>query len=355
MKSFYRLNSALLVLLLLICCSCASSNIAAPPPEDAALSGINTAQKMSANSMLTNMPLFCDDKVIFYAKKSKQLCMINEDNTSIIDQCSEDELITDIYAEHNYVYYAKQNHDTVNVIRADKNIFNKRETVFDITHSGVSSGCDFIYVKDGIVYYYNSVDYELYCYNDGILSKLPHESVTSAYIDDEYIYYADNSAIYKCDKNFNNTQKLWDLNSLAECKDEFISQWYHTNITFASVIKNISRVDDKIMFLVFSMDGLNNGLMAELEDDGTFDVYTAGNVSTYQLYNDEICAGGLYTYEQNQYKGVFRINKQKDVFPIPIEAIKKIYVYDDGIYFASEESEGLSKINVKTEQITVIE
>lgn len=285
---------------------------------------IKTSDYSDTNSMLTTLPIFEDESGIYYAEQGKELKKMTDDNEKTLYLCEKDEIICDIYADDNFIYYVREVpfKNKCTIMRIDKQDFNKKQELFSVPCKGLnSSGDGFVYSDADTVYYYNSSDRILYYNSNGEVKSIGN--ITDAMINHNVIYYADAENLYVCDKDLSNSRKIWSIKSMPPNNDNnSFAHMYNSRIQSEnSIIRDISIVDNRIYFVISEFFA-ENGVLVDIKPDGT-DVNYVKNVwiYKYQINNGDIYGSAMYS---NDSVEVFNL---KTLEPINLKKTH-IAVYD---------------------------
>ena len=328
---------------IMLVCSAALSACNSDTGINMAVDGVTVSDTMDfsdVNSMLTTLPMFKDENGIYYAEEGKELKKKNGDNETILYACEDSEMIRDIYADDNFIYYAKERamQNEIVISSVNKTDLNDKQDLLTLPcHSTGSDGDNFVYADDG-VYYFDIKDRMLY-YNG--LQTI--ENVTGAVICDRIIYYADGSAIYSCKKDLSGSRLLWSKESMPENNDDSTFARKYTSILQSELpeIRNLSVIGDRIYFTV-SETFARNGILTSIKIDGSETSYENDLwVYRYQIDNGNIYFSTMYSDSVK----MFRLNEM----PEPID-LAKVYFYicDSDCYYYDNERYGigLSKIDL---------
>lgn len=293
------------------------------------------------NTIMNLIPVYEDENNLYYAEEAKTLKKRDNNGVdSILDACSEDELIGDICTDNQYIYYVKQNAAEVKIVRVSKNDVSDVQVVHQLSHGEYTFGEDFIYVQNDVIYYYDSADYVIYIIkNDGIQTV---DDVTSAFIAEEGIYYADKSGnIYESDFYLKDIQEIWNIDAILQEKNEFVENWRETCMSEYTEITNLSLINDKLVFTLFADRNVKNGLLCAVDvEDGSLSFDKNCTVDNYQISKDSMYFYGSYLSEN----GIYKYGLNEDIIPIKIDA-ERMYLSNGKIYFWNDE------INYKTLKI----
>lgn len=294
----------------------------------------SNSSESSMNSMLTLMPIYDDGNDIYYAEDEKHLKRITDNDKLTLDECNDQELITNVYVNDKYIYYTKQDYEKSNIIYIDKTLPDIKEVLFSVpTESFIETTDGFVYAEHDTVYYYDGFE-TLYSYHDGEIQERLN-NITSVIINEDDIYYADlEQALYRCDKNFANKEKIWDTDAIRNSSDKYLIDWRNRVLNEYSVIKNISIWNGKVLFTVNTDNALGSGLLVCL--DGNEFVYAKSlTVSEYQQ-----CGEKLIVYGSKDKRGVFWTDFIKTK-SLKTPASKYVYLANRNLYYNSISTNGI--------------
>lgn len=285
----------------------------------------NSAES-SMNSMLTLMPMYDDGSDIYYAEDEKHLKRITDNDKITLDECNDQELITNVYVNDKYIYYTKQGYDKSNIIYIDKTSPEIKEVLFSVpTESFIETTDGFVYAENDTVYYYDGFE-TLYSYHDGEVQERLN-NITSVIINEDDIYYADlEQTLYRCDKNFANKEKIWDTDAIRNSSDKYLIDWRDRVLSEYSVIKNISVWNEKVMFTVNADNAIGSGLLVCL-DRNEFVYAKSLTVSEYQQ-----CGEKLVVYGSKDNRGLYLTDFTKTK-SLKTPASKYVYLENGNLYY----------------------
>lgn len=288
------------------------------------------------NTIMNLIPVYEDENNLYYAEEGKTLKKRDNNGVdSILDACSEDELIQDICTDNQYIYYIKQNATEVKIARVSKNDVSGAQEVYQFSHGNYTFGEDFIYAQNDVIYYYDSADYILYIIkNDGIQTV---DDVTSAFIAEQEIYYADRTGnIYESDFHLKDVRGIWNIDAILQEKDDVIKNWIEVCMSEYTEITNLSLINDKLVFTLFAGRNVKNGLLCAVDvEDGSLSFDKNCTVDNYQIRNNNMYFYGSCLSDNNRH-GIYKYGLNEDIIPIEIDA-ERMYLSNGKIYFWDDE------------------
>lgn len=329
------MKTFIVLICVVVCTSCGTNSV------------INDVSRTPAeshmNSMLTLMPMYDDGNDIYYAEDAKYLQRITDNDKIALDECDDQELITNVYVDDKYIYYTKQDYDKSNIIYIDKASPEIKEVLFSVpTEPFIDTADGFVYAEHDTVYYYDGFE-TLYSYHDGEVQERLN-NITSVIINEDDIYYADSEqALYRCNKDFSNKEKIWDTDAVRNSSDEYLIDWRSRVLSEYSVIKNISVWNGKVLFTVNADNALGSGLLACL--DGNEFVYAKSlTVSEYQQ-----CGKKLVVYGSKDKRGMYLTDFTKTK-SLKTLASKYVYLENRNLYYnpISKNSGDIDYMNFQT-------
>lgn len=324
-------NILILLMVLFICTACSFSN----------RKNIDVNENI-ANSILTKMPICANDKTCFIAENSKILR--DTKNNIIIDEC-DDDIISDIYCDDDFLYYTKQNNKNIDVISVNLNDYDIKATVFTIEDcKNFGMGDDFIYATDNAIYYYNYIKHILYKYQDDTLLEIL-KNVTAVTFGEDNIYYADfTQTLYKADYDFSNPVKIFESTEIKNSQDEFLVNWQRTCLNQYSVIKDIAECNDKIIFRFCGDPAVDKGILMWVDVNG-MNYNNFSSVQSYQISGEQIIAFGTVP-DENISSKIFSTDFIQNKI-LKIEPTKYMYIADGIMYYQIKSKADSDIWNVK--------
>ena len=285
------------------------------------------------NLQMTTLPICGDmEKVYYVGYDSGYMIDINDKKEEHIIEKDGEHSIFDIALTKNGILYNSVGFNDYTICERDVNGDISKK--FTISQQNVAwTGKDFIYAEEDNIYYFAFGDRVLYYFNNGEQEDVLN-NVTAVCIGADYIYYGDGDGnICITDKQFSNTEVLWNKTQLES--DSTTSEFYKTTNSTDMIIKDVSVVGDTIRFIWGNAEPMGSGILIELNTDGEYRVNNSIRVESYQYYKDNIIFSGYSLIENERVHGIFL--KEKDnvrlLKELPVRRVWGTYVYAKKLYY----------------------